>query len=139
MRGRRSLRLNSGRPAIDFESLGDSRMLPSVVELSSQSDVARIFGKDFAEKVVQLPKGGWTGPIPSGYGLHLVEVTEHVDGRVPGLDSVRDAVTREWETAQRKERSEALFRKLLGRYKVVVEPPGSPAPARSAPQEKKAS
>jgi hypothetical protein len=132
-------RLNSGRPGVDFAALGDSRMLPSDIELSSQSDVARVFGREFAEKVVQLPKGGWTGPIPSGYGLHLVQVTEHVEGRVPGLDAVREAVTREWKTAQRKERSEALFRKLLERYKVVVEPPGAPASGKSASQGKKPS
>jgi parvulin-like peptidyl-prolyl isomerase len=107
-------------------------MLPAVVELSPESDVARIFGQEFAAKVAGLPPGGWTGPIESGYGLHLVQVTGRVEGRLPELSEVRDAVEREWRTAQRKERSEALFRSLLARYKVVVEPPaaeGKPAAA----------
>jgi hypothetical protein len=124
---------------VDFASLGDSRMLPSVVELSPESDVARSFGKEFARKVVLLSPGSWSGPIPSGYGLHLVQVVERVEGRVPELAEVRGAVTREWEVAQRKERSEALFRKLLERYKVVVEPSGGPASTKPASQEKKAS
>jgi hypothetical protein len=91
-----------------------------------------------ATKGDALPKGSWAGPIESGYGLHLVEVTERVEGRVPDLAEVRDAVARDRKTAQRKELSEALFRKLVGRYKVVVEPPGSPASAKSASPEKKA-
>ena len=132
-------RLNSGGPRVDFAALGDSRMLPPTIELSSQSDVARIFGEEFAVKVVGLAPGAWTGPIPSGYGLHLVQVTERDAGRAPELGEVREAVAREWEAAHRKERSEALFRKLLERYKVVVEPPGAPASVKSQSHEKKAS
>ena len=125
-------RLSSAGAGADISVLGDSRMLPPVIELSSQSDVARVFGQDFATKVASLAPGGWTGPIESGYGLHLVQVTARVEGRLPELSEVRDAVEREWRAAQRKERSEALFRKLLARYKVVVEPPaaeGKPAAA----------
>jgi hypothetical protein len=116
-------RLNSGGAGVDFAALGDSRMLPSAVELSPQGDVARVFGKEFAAKVVLLPPGSWSGPIESGYGLHLVQVTERVEGRVPALTEVREAVAREWGAAERKERSEALYRKLLASYKVVVETP----------------
>jgi hypothetical protein len=129
-------RLSSAGPGADISALGDSRMLPPVIELSSQSDVARVFGQEFAAKVSGLAPGGWTGPIESGYGLHLVQVTGRVEGRLPELSEVRDAVEREWRTAQRKERSDALFRSLLARYTVVVEPPA--AQARPAAAGKKA-
>jgi hypothetical protein len=115
-------RLNSGGPGVDFTALGDSRMLPSIVELLRESEVAQIFGKEFATKVVLLPPGSWAGPIESGYGLHLVEVTERVEGRSPALSEVREAVVREWGVAKRKERSEALYKELLARYKVLIEP-----------------
>lgn len=133
------LRLNSDGPRVDFAALGDSRMLPPAIELSSQSDVARIFGERFAAKVAGLAPGKWTGPIESGYGLHLVQVTERVEARVPELAEVREAVAREWGVAQRKVRSEALLRKLLERYKVVVEPPVAPASTKPAAPERKAS
>lgn len=130
-------RLSSARAGADISALGDSRMLPVVIELSPQSDVARVFGQEFAEKVAGLAPGGWTGPIESGYGLHLVQVTERVEGRLPELSEVRDAVEREWRTAQRKERGDALFRSLLARYTVVVEPPAGQArpaaPGKKAP------
>jgi len=122
-------RLNSGGRAVDLAALGDSRMLPGVVELSSQSDVGRIFGEAFAARVASLAPGAWSGPIESGYGLHLVQVTERVEGRLPELSEVRDAVEREWRAAQRKERGEALFRKLVARYTIVVEPPAANKPA----------
>jgi hypothetical protein len=122
-------RLSLLKGGADYAAMGDSRMLPPAVELSPQSDVARVFGQAFAAKVASLAPGAWTGPIESGYGLHLVQVTGRVEGRLPELSEVRDAVEREWRTAQRKERSEALFRSLLARYKVVVEPPAAEKPA----------
>jgi hypothetical protein len=131
------VRLSSAMPGADISALGDSQMLPSVVELAPQSDVARVFGQEFAGKVAGLAPGSWAGPIASGYGLHLVEVTERVEGRMPELAEVRDAVARDWQTAQRRERSEALFRRLLARYTVVVEPPA--AEIKPAAAEKKAS
>ena len=120
-------RLSSGGAGVDFASLGDSRMLPSEIELSPQSDVAQVFGPVFAARVVSLAPGAWAGPIASGYGLHLVQVTERVESRLPELAEVRSAVDREWRAAQRRERSEALFRGLLARYKVVFEPPAADA------------
>ena len=124
-------RLSSLKPDADFSALGDSRMLPPVIDLSPQSDIARVFGKEFAARVASLAPGGWEGPIESGYGLHLVQVTGRVDGRVPELSEVRDSVEREWRAEQRRERSEALFRKLLARYTVVVEPPAEGKPAKA--------
>jgi hypothetical protein len=35
--------------------------------------------------------GAWSGPLASGYGLHLVLVTDRVEARNPGLDEVRPA------------------------------------------------
>jgi parvulin-like peptidyl-prolyl cis-trans isomerase-like protein len=119
------VRLSSARPGADISALGDSRMLPSVVELTPQSDVARVFGQEFAAQVTSLAPGSWAGPIASGYGLHLVEVTERVEGRLPELAEVRDAVARDWQGQRRKERKDSLFRSLLARYTVVVEPPAA--------------
>jgi PPIC-type PPIASE domain len=120
-------RLASGGAGVDFASLSDSQMLPGETELSLQSDVARVFGQEFAAKVVRLAPGAWAGPIESGYGLHVVQVTERLEPPVPDLAEVESAVDREWRAARRKEHSEALFRSLLARYKVVVEQPAADA------------
>ena len=65
----------------------------------------------------------WAGPIESGYGLHLVCVREHVDGRIPALVEVREAVQREWLAARRKAVNEQFYQRLRERYTVVVEQP----------------
>jgi hypothetical protein len=105
-----------------IEALGDPLMLPREVALSSRSDVARMFGEEFAAKVFALPPGRWSGPVESGYGLHLVFVQERVGGRLPALADVREAVERDFLAARRKAELDARYERLLSKYSVVVEP-----------------
>jgi hypothetical protein len=113
---------------IDASGLGDRIQLePSYADVSPH-DIANLFGTQFAAAIVDLEPGTWQGPIPSGYGVHLVIVDERRDGRVPALDAVRDAVRREWENARRQEMIEQFYRKLLEKYEIIVERPKAGAP-----------
>ena len=104
-----------------IEALGDPLMLPREVSLSPQSDVSRLFGEDFAAKVLAVEPGRWMGPIESGYGLHLVRVRERVEGGLPALAAVRDLVERELLAARRKAELDATYERMLSEYTVVVE------------------
>lgn len=113
---------------IDASGLGDRIQLePSYADVSPR-DIANLFGTQFAAAIVALEPGTWQGPIPSGYGIHLVIVDERRDGRVPELDAKRDAVRREWENARRREMIEQFYRKLLENYEIIVERPKAGAP-----------
>ena len=67
--------------------------------------------------------GRWQGPIRSGYGVHLVLLTERTDARMPALEEVRDAVQREWANARRVEANKQFYQSLLSRYIVTIERP----------------
>lgn len=113
---------------IDASGLGDRIQLePGYADVSPR-DIANLFGTQFAAAIVDLEPGTWQGPIPSGYGVHLVIVDERRDGQVPALDAVRDAVRREWENARRQEMIEQFYRKLLEKYEIIVERPQAGAP-----------
>ena len=58
----------------------------------SQSRIAARFGKDFADRVFDCPKGTWSGPIASPYGLHWVWVHEKSPQRMPPLAAVRQRI-----------------------------------------------
>ncbi len=103
--------------------LGDSRLLePTFAELPT-SEVSKQFGEKFAAKLGELPVGQWQGPIESGYGVHLVFINSRIEGRLPALAEVRDAVQREWANTQRLETNEKVYQALLKRYRVTIEQP----------------
>jgi len=71
---------------------------------------------------LDLQQGRWNGPIQSGYGLHLVWLSEKVPGGRFAFEEVRQRVKDDWVYDQRIEANEAVYQKLLERYEVVVEP-----------------
>lgn len=113
--------LSDDKDTTDPDKLGDSLMLPKVFDLSSESEISRLFGRPFSRELLNVTPGRWVGPIRSGYGLHLVMVSEKVGGRMPELDEVRKTVEREWLAARKKEQRERFYNSLREKYTVVLE------------------
>lgn len=114
--------LNDGAVA-DHKNLGDPFPLANEFGDATEADVARLFGREFPKKLSALPVGRWSGPIESGYGLHLVLVHKRTAGRPPSLTEVRDAVLVEWRLAHRRELNEIFRRQRRARYAVTVDWP----------------
>lgn len=125
-------RMNGAGKDIAASDFGDTTMLPRELPLSSIGEIARVFGGDFAQQLVQLAAGQWAGPIQSGYGWHLVYVSERTEGGSRPLAEVREAVRREWIEARHKEIVEATYKKLREKYAIVVETPWPQAQAAPA-------
>jgi parvulin-like peptidyl-prolyl isomerase len=62
---------------------------------AARSDVEREFGAGFAAALNDLPLGSWQGPLPSSFGLHLVQLTARSAGHAPPLEQVRAQVERD--------------------------------------------
>jgi hypothetical protein len=116
-------RLKQADGTTDVSALGDSLMLEPTFQSASSGEIAKQFGEAFAAKLGELPLGQWQGPIASGYGLHLVLISERTAGGLPALADVREAVQREWANAQRLEANEKYYRELLRSYTVTIESP----------------
>ena len=115
--------LRAGGDHADAATLGDPFLLSSSFDALPRGEVAALFGEPFAARVSELAIGQWNGPIESGYGAHLVRVTQRTPGRVPELGEVGDAVRREWANTERLNARERFYAGLLERYAVTVEPP----------------
>ena len=115
--------LNQAGDKADVSKLGDSLMLePALVSVPS-GEIAKQFGEAFVKKLGEIQPQRWQGPVESGYGAHLVFISERTAGRLPALADVREAVRREWDNARRVEANEKFYGDLLKRYTVVIEQP----------------
>jgi PPIC-type PPIASE domain len=111
-------RLNAGG---DPDAVGDPLLLPSEVPLSPMWDISKQFGEQFSRKLLELKPGAWTGPVQSGFGLHLIFIRKRVEGRLAELKDVREMVKRDLMTQRQKELKDAAYAKLRERYVVTVE------------------
>jgi PPIC-type PPIASE domain len=124
------VRLNEA--GADASVVGDPFLLEHRFTAVPASEVAQQFGVRFAAQLGGIPLGHWQGPVESGYGVHLVLISERTEGGVPVLADVRDAVRREWDTARRREANEEFYAKLLERYTVTIEGLETAEPPRVA-------
>ena len=96
-------------------------MLPHDYTLATPNEVSRAFGSLFAEQLFNTDVGVWQGPVDSGYGIHLVRISEKIKAQLPDLDTVIDKVRQEWMFEQRKKTNEAVYRQFKERYQIIVE------------------
>jgi len=115
--------LNQSGDKADPDLLGDSFPLQTRFAVVPASEVAKQFGEKFAANLGELLPGKWQGPVDSGYGVHLVYVSDRTEARLPVLEEVHDVVRREWENEQRLEANETFFQDMLNRYTVTIESP----------------
>ena len=71
------------KPDTDPVAISDPFLRPPEFRDISERQVARLFGPDFATRVVALPLGEWRGPFTSPFGLHLVRLDALHPGQPP--------------------------------------------------------
>lgn len=113
------LALNAG--TADASTAGSPLLAGSDFRDLTKSEVAQTFGADLAAWIDRATPGTWQGPVISGYGTHLVRVSERVEARELPFEQVRDAARREWLHARKVAANDALYEKLRSRYVIKVE------------------
>jgi hypothetical protein len=113
-------KLRAGKVAPN--AIGDRTLLPAVLVEASETLVGSRFGHEFATALEAVETGKWSGPLRSGFGLHVVRIDERQEPRLPELDSVRDEVERDWFAARRTEALDAFYAGLSENYEIVIEP-----------------
>ncbi len=99
---------------------GDSTMLETVQEAVTALDLEKLFGTEFTAEVLSLPEGKWSGPVRSGYGLHVVKIFDRAPGRIPELAEVRDKVKSDLQYEARRASQEQGYQEIAGKYRVVI-------------------
>ncbi|TDJ26063.1 MAG: hypothetical protein E2O60_01275 [Gammaproteobacteria bacterium] len=114
-------RLQESSAAVDTSELGDQTLLPDQLGNETRQQVSNLFGDQFAERVYALPVNRWSGPVISGYGLHLVYVHARTAPRVQPLAEVRESVIRQWRTAKQQELNDLFYQGIQQRYEIILD------------------
>lgn len=105
------------------DTLGDALALPRSLDRVAAFDIDRQYGDEFVDALKALPVGKWSGPVASGFGLHLVRVRSVQLPRKPRLADVRQAVENDWREATREKRENRAYQALLDGYRIEIEKP----------------
>jgi len=105
----------------DPTHIGDPLLQSPQLTLQSQSELARSFGSEFASAVVALPLQTWSAPIPSSFGVHVVQVTQREEGRPALLSEVRAQVQELLQQEQRLAKKQQVLSQLRAQYQVHID------------------
>ena len=127
--------LKQADAVIDTHIAGDPFMMGQQYDEITEYGVSRIFGQAFAAKLFMLDAGDWQGPVTSGYGVHLVRISNKIPARAAELETVREKVRNEWQAEQRQSMNETFYESLRQRYDIVIENAAEKVPEKDASGE----
>lgn len=113
---------NGARAALTAPSVaGEAISLPSEVEAETLRAIQTRFGQEFAAAIGTLePSEEWQGPVRSGFGWHLVRLTDR-SAQAASFEEVRSRVENDWRSAEIAARKAAAFEVLKSAYRIEVE------------------
>jgi hypothetical protein len=111
--------LNSGDTST-LPSLIQPSRLPAQMKLAREEAIESVFGNGFFAHISNLPRGVWSGPVTSSYGVHLVRTLGDSPASMPPLDEVRETVLRAWRAEQIKQFREQDYAERKQRYSIAI-------------------
>ncbi len=103
---------------------GDGDVFPGPTDLVdfNPDDTARLFGQsDLSRDLFTAKVGQWAGPFRSGFGWHLVRVTDARSQTTQPYEAVAARVLDDWKASQRDTLNAKGFATLKAKYNVVIE------------------
>ena len=102
-------------------AMGDPILLENEFHEVDEQTVSKMFGADFARAIFLLEPGAWAGPVKSGYGVHLVRITDLRPATLRPFQEVRAKVLEEWRRQREEHTKTEYLSKLREKYGVVID------------------
>jgi hypothetical protein len=119
-------RLTAGKQSLG-DGGGDPFPLQSHYAQIDRADAVQVFGRTaIVDALFTQRPGEWSGPHQSGYGWHLIRVTNRAGEAVQPFAAVRDSVRRMYLQEQAEAQRRKRYEQLRTRYAIVRES-GTPA------------
>lgn len=107
------------RDASQLKNEGDQTHINSYYADQDRVALRRIFGSDFSDQLMAVEKVGWTDPIKSGYGYHVVFIKQINDAKVLAYEDASEDVLTNWKDANRTDFTDRLILSLKDNYKII--------------------
>lgn len=101
-------------------NVGRSTLLPPRISLAPEQAIDGTFGRGFYAQLHTNEVGVWSGPYISGYGVHIVRVTDARKPFIPVLDTVKERVLTDWRREKSDELSKAYVERLREKYEITL-------------------
>lgn len=113
--------LETARRADLPATVGDRLLVGADFRDVDEQAVTSLFGPDFTQAILALPTGSWSGPVTSGYGVHLVSIADVTPAILRPFEEVREEVLADWRREQDHEVNLLYLAQLREKFGVVFD------------------
>jgi len=105
----------------EMKDWGDSLPFAYYFKNVNANELGLQLGSKFPAALESQELNKWVGPIPSGFGYHLVYITEKTEPLLPDINTIKDAVLRDYEYDNQKEVNELIYKELKKKYDIEID------------------
>jgi len=85
-----------------------------------EPQVDKELGGSVAASLRDLPLNQWVGPVASGYGVHLIYLTERKEPFYPEFQNIRDELARDYSYQTEQENQQLIYQSLKKNYDIEI-------------------
>lgn len=94
--------------------------IPNTWTNSEASEIYKTFGEYFTNILDSIPENQWVGPIPSGFGQHLVYLSKKELTQVANFKDIKPYVKKEYEYQTELDMQNKVFEDLMKKYQIKL-------------------
>ena len=102
----------------EIKTKGDRLPFPFYFENTDADALNRQFGINFPKSLEHIETGSWVGPVQSGFGYHLIYLTEKTGPQIPDFESVKNDLLRDMEYDNQRNLNDMIFEELKKNYDI---------------------
>jgi hypothetical protein len=103
---------------IEMKDKGDQLPFSYFFNEITANELGLQLGSKFPEALIDKEMNRWIGPIPSGFGYHLVYITNIQEPRLPDFKTLRSKVVDDFEYDHQNEMNEMIYQELKKKYNI---------------------
>ncbi len=102
----------------EVKTKGDALPFPFFFQNTDADNLNRQLGINFSQSLERIETDSWVGPIQSGFGYHLIYLTERTGPQIPELNSIKKDLLRDMEYDNQKNLNDLIFEELKKNYSI---------------------
>jgi len=102
----------------EMQQWGDPLPFSYYFEEVNANELGLQLGSKFRDALETQEINRWIGPIPSGFGFHLVYITNKIAPQLPEYEMVKSDVLRNYEYDNQNEINELIYQELKKQYDI---------------------
>ena len=109
--------IKSGSSETDF---GEPFLLGKNFSSKTVTEIERSFGTKFSEEIQNIIPKGWSGPLTSEFGHHLVYVNSISDSYTPALEEIKNVVINDVILEKQNNSVKEYLKELRNKYQIEI-------------------